>query len=264
MSPHLEPAGGSCLPTTPASTSSPRRSHAWWTPSRPSPRAIPSGSPRPRSGSRPSSASEAGRAPRPAPRGAPARPRKARRPELDPRQARKADARRVGRSCAATRPTPPTFWPTSSACARSPAPPASTTSGSTAADTTAASRPPSCRCRRASWRSPTSTTRSPPTVRTARRCPPGASSRSSIPTRARGSTAGASRRCANWPPIGREAGGVVPYSGGGRTSPWGLRWEHPAHFPRWPGSCSHPLSRTHPRPTTRPSAALSARCFALP
>ena len=124
----------------------------------------------------------------PAPRRPAARHRQARRLEPDPRQARQADRRRVRggapppalhlrRSCPASPPSP-----------TSPRPPRPTTSASTGAATTAASARSTCRPRRASWRWPTSSTRSRPTAPTAARSTRTSPSRSSGRTPARPST----------------------------------------------------------------------------
>ena len=122
---------------------------------------------------------------------------------------------------------------------------------------------PALRCPRASSPSPTSTTRSPTIGRTRPRCPPSACLRSSMPTPdapRRRERRGAARLVES---ARRTIGGLVPYSGEAGP-PHRAYLGSTVHYPRWPGSCSHPLSRTPLRPTTRRSVALFARCFVRP
>ena len=107
---------------------------------------------------------------RPAPRRAAARHRQARDLLADPRQAGPADRRGVRRDARAhalhaADPRAGALLPPPRRRSRP-----ATTSGSTARATTAGWRRSTCRGPRASWPSPTSSTRSPPTAPTARRC----------------------------------------------------------------------------------------------
>ena len=110
---------------------------------------------------------------RPAPRGAAARHRQARRVEPHPRQAAEADRRRVRGGAAPPAPHRRRSSPASPRSRHWPRRRPPTTSAWTAAAITAASAPSTSARRRASWRWPTSTTRSPPTVPTAARSPRG-------------------------------------------------------------------------------------------
>ena len=90
------------------------------------------------------------------PRGAAARHRQARRPELDPRQAGQADRRGVRRDAPASALHGGDPARRRRRSRRSPRWPPRTTSGWTAAATTAACAPATCRSARAPWPSPTS------------------------------------------------------------------------------------------------------------